>query len=255
MMSVQNENRKLLGLEFSWPIEPMYQPSIYDFYYHNNGKKTISGFTHNNGKLRKKIYTTMGTDVSHRGFDIVAPPKTPVYPAAPGYVQAVWDRADKDHRVTIAHETESGTVIYTEYWNLGDIFVRKGDLVYLETEIANTDYRGRLRIPHLYFSVRVGENNLRTTIDPLEILPERDFSVLPDKLSSADGFAESSVALYGEVMEKEWDFKVYVKTREAIDSIPTGTVLELIRRNVETVEVQSHNGIVTCNVEDLMYVF
>lgn len=260
-MSAETENRKLLGLEFSWPIEPLYQPSIYDFYYHNSEKKTISGFTHNNGKLRKKTCTTLATNDSHRGFDIIAPPKTPVFPAAPGYVQAVWNRPDKGHRITIAHETESGTVVFTEYWNLGDINVRRGDLVYLETEIANTDYRGRLRIPHLYLSIRIGENSFRTTIDPLEILPQRDFSILPNNLSSADGFSDSSVALYDEIMKNGWDFKVYVKTKEvikptdAIDSIPAGTVLELVRKRNNYAKVQFDGTIFTCDIDDLMYVF
>jgi len=253
--SNKEEKRKIAGIEFSWPTEPQYQPLVHDFYYCDLGQPTISGFTHNNVKLRKKLYTTLATDIRHRAFDINLAPGTPIFPAASGYVQAVWNRPGKDQRITVIHEGQDGVEVFTEYWHLGEIFVKKGDKVNLTTVIANSGFSGGAIIPHLHFSIRVGVNSFENTIDPLEILPQRDFASLPNRLSSSAGFADSSIFLYDDIMKKGWDFKVYVKTRSVINSIPIGTILELIRKKGELAEVKINDKKVTCNANDLDYIF
>ena len=255
MSIINKEDRKVAGIEFSWPIELQYQPLIHDFYYYDIGESEILGFTHNNGKLQKRLNTTLATNVRHRAFDINVAPNKPIFPAAPGRVQEIWNRAGKDQRITIVHKGENEVKVFTEYWHLGDIFVKKGDVVDLTTVIANSGCSGGVRIPHLHFSIRVGKNDFESTIDPLEVLPQRDFDSLPNELSSSDGFADSSIVLYDEIMKKGWNFKVYVKTKHAIDSIPVGTILEMLSKKSELVEVEVDGRGVTCNDKDLDHIF
>jgi len=254
-----------------WPVEPKYKPTIHCYYYCNTGGEQIAGLTHNNWKIREKVYTKLIPE-RHHGFDIIMEPLTKVVAPADGVVRFVCDGYKDNGTITnvignyivLKHdEPYEGYPVFSMLVHLNSCTVKRNDEVKAGEIIGLSGNSGGSRIPHLHVSIRLGENTPDNSIDPLELLPKRDFSSMSFLLTTEDGFPESSIELYNSIMARGWEFSVKVKTATDIpvgvfdskEIIPCGSILELFKRTGDDAVVL-HNGThVYCSHNDLKYTF
>ena len=251
---------------FIWPIELSVKPLVHDFYLVKSGQKSFSGLTHNNGKMRTRHYVQI-RGREHFGFDITAPSKTKILATAAGKVILAGssssdgtDSSDYGKYMILAHtEKYEGQAVYSLYAHLTSFEAKQGDMVEQGDVIALSGNTGGSRIPHCHLEFRIGANKHANNIDPLELLPERDFDSLPDSLTRDEGYAVSSVELYKSVRDKQWDFIVKAKTRVAITSgdvtIPAGTVVTLTNRTKSAATVSYQGKTISCKLRDLVYTY
>jgi len=100
----------------------------------------------------------------HHGIDIDAEKGTPVRASASGVVVYSGWRWWYGKTVSIAHDAETISM----YAHLGQVWVRKGQIVRIGEAIGAVGSTGRSTGPHLHFEIRV---NNRST-NPVAFLPE-----------------------------------------------------------------------------------
>lgn len=157
-------------IEYTWPIEPKYKLTEHDKY----------GIRENHYVLFKKR--------RHSGFDITIDRGTPVKAMANGVVLcSEFDGTTTEgndqfntgygNKIEILNDDGRRTV----YAHLSESFVKPGDRVDNNTIIGKTGCSGGSRVPHLHIEIRKAnteEIGLDYTLNPLEVLPNFDFSKL-----------------------------------------------------------------------------
>lgn len=98
----------------------------------------------------------------HSGEDIGAPEKTPVYASNDGVAIAVVDHYFVGKGIFLNH----GHGIYTEYFHLNTVFIKKGEKVKKGQKIGLVGHTGRATGPHLHWGMAV--NGAR--VNPLSAL-------------------------------------------------------------------------------------
>lgn len=155
---------------YVWPIVPKYIVAEHDRY-----------------GIRKNHYVLF-KERAHSGFDITADIGTEVHAVFDGEVLlAEFDGTTTEgfdafndgygNKVEILN-TDGRRVVYG---HLRESFVKPGDRVEQGQIIGITGSSGGSRVPHLHLEIRKSnteETGLLYTIDPLEVLPEFDFSTL-----------------------------------------------------------------------------
>ncbi len=247
--------------EFIWPIEPEYQMLLHDRYQVSYGDKTIAGYTHNNGLRREKHYV-FGNRRNHYAFDITAAPDSEVHASADGTVLGIYTDTDSTgstgygRYIIIKHSAKhAGNNVYTLYAHLNNVLVSSGDKVAQGQTVALSGNTGGSRIPHLHLEFRLGKNDNSCAVDPLELLPERDFSLRRNYLDPQDGFLASSVALYSNMLAGGYDYPIPGKLKKSVSGISAGTAVEIISRSDSTITFQHEEASFSCDTSDLEYTF
>ncbi len=156
------------SIEYTWPIIPKYKVCEHDKY-----------------GIRKNHYVLF-KERAHSGFDITADYGTEVKSMAKGTVIcAGFDGTTTEgfesfnmgygNRVEILNDDGRRCV----YGHLSEILVKDGDKVDNNTIIGKTGCTGGSRVPHLHIEIRKSnteETGLDYTLNPLDVLPEFDFS-------------------------------------------------------------------------------
>lgn len=156
------------NINYTWPIMPKYKVCEHDKY----------GIRLNHYVLFKQR--------AHSGFDITADYGTEVKSMANGKVicagfdGTTTEGLDKfnmgyGNRIEILNDDGRRVV----YGHLSEILVKQGDFVDNNTVIGKTGCSGGSRVPHLHIEIRKSnteETGLDYTINPLELLPNLDFS-------------------------------------------------------------------------------
>ena len=180
--------------KYIWPIQPKYKVAEHDKY-----------------GIRKNHYVLF-KQRAHSGFDITADIGTEVHPIMNGTVLlAEFDGTTTEgfdafndgygNKVEILNDDGKRVV----YGHLREILVKPGEKVTTETVIGKTGSSGGSRVPHLHLEIRkenTEETGLAYTIDPLEVLPEIDFSNLKENFT-----LEPYATLWRKLVSNEpWDF-------------------------------------------------
>jgi len=263
---------------FAWPVEPEYVPLVHDSFLVRSGARFIGDYPHNNGQMRLRHYVYI-TGRGHYGFDITARPDSPVKASAAGKVVSrgysrsdASDTSDYGNFITIEHTGLMGYYdeygeyqeykVYTVYAHLNSIEVKKGAEVGKGDTIGVSGNTGGSRIPHVHFEIRIGANKSANTVDPLEVLPERDFSQMKANLTLEDGFKQSSINLYDSIMNEGWNFAVKVRAvrdivvdRDSDVVIPEGAELNLIKRKGDAVTVEYNQRHIQCKEKDFEFTY
>lgn len=248
-----------------WPIEPEYAILEHDRYLVSSGKTTISGYTHNNGLMRQKHYV-YGQRRNHYGLDITASPGSAVKAVSQGKVTGVHIDTDAIGStgyglyLVVEHTRASdGGRFYALYAHLSETAVRAGDAVEQGQIIASSGNSGGSRIPHLHLELRLDVNDRAYTVDPLELLPSRDFSIREQAIAKNGGFSDSSIALYSSIYDDGWDYKIYGKLRNDASTpsgtLSSGTSVEIINRSDDIVTCSYGDGFFTQAASQLDYTF
>ena len=172
----------------NWPVEPQYKPTVHDYYSCDNGYERIGYLTHNNGLTQVEKYSE-STAINNHGFEIKAVPGTNVVAAADGKVVSVKDNVESNgteetpygNYVVIRHSAlHMQQPVYSLYGRLRSCLVAVGDIVKAGETIGLSGNSSESQISGLHFSIRIGENSEDNSVDPLELLPQRDFELLKD---------------------------------------------------------------------------
>lgn len=188
-----NIPQKHIKLEngYEWPIEPRYMISPHDKY-----------------GLRP-VHMILGNAKFHSGFDIIAETSTPIRSATSGIVTY----SGLDERILSGQSQWNQR--YGKLVELSDCFGRKqiyahlrtpmvkeGDIVKQGDLIGLSGCSGGARVPHLHYEVRkfnVDHSGEKNTINPLELLPHRNFEQLKER------FKEKPYnATWEMMMKKPW---------------------------------------------------
>ncbi len=105
----------------------------------------------------------------HKGIDIAAPMKTPIYAAADGVVtRSKTDPGGFGYYVVVSHGTILGRKVETWYGHMkkSSVEVKVGDKVKRAEKIAMVGNEGHSSGPHLHFEVRINDK----PVNPLEWL-------------------------------------------------------------------------------------
>ena len=176
---------------YSWPIEPQYIVNEHDMY----------GI--------RPVHMILNKPKFHSGFDITSRAQTPVNASIDGVVtfsgldERIFSGQSKwNQRYGNMIEVVDNFGIKSLYAHLREVFVKPGDHVNKNSVIGLTGCSGGARVPHLHFEIRKvntphsGEKN---TINPLELLPKRDF----DKLQKH--FNEKPYdEVWGKMVDQPW---------------------------------------------------
>lgn len=98
----------------------------------------------------------------HSGTDFRAPVGTPLIASNAGKVVIAKERFFAGYSIVIDH----GHGIYTGYYHMSKVHVKKGDMVGRGEKIGLAGATGRVTGPHLHFAVHVGGVN----VDPMQFL-------------------------------------------------------------------------------------
>jgi hypothetical protein len=208
--------------------------------------------------------------MSHNGFDITAAPGTAVRAAAGGTIAEAHSGMDDfldsggyglyiviDHGYIL-----KGIRVYSLYAQLQSVDVRIGDRVAAGQQIGLSGSSGGARIPHLHFEFRLGTNNISNSVDPIELLPPFDFISLRQMPEVSEGFLRSSVKLYRNMFESDWNYEVRAKTiAETIFGdgtvIPAGSELQLQSRSESeaTTSVIYNGAVYKYSADLLQYIY
>ena len=189
---------------FIWPVTPSYKVLIQDYYYNNEGKEKIVGLTHNNQKIRPMTYSTLFKSC-HLGFDIIAAPGTKVLSITAGQVInatcagnniGIEEDCFRNFIILKHDDFYMDQSVYSVYAHLSIINFKIGDKVKQGDVLGLSENEGSSYIPHCHFEIRIGENKFDNCIDPIELLPSQNLSLINKIINEDDGFSETSVYLY-----------------------------------------------------------
>ena len=181
--------------KYIWPIKPKYKVAEHDKY-----------------GIRQNHYV-MFKQRAHSGFDITADIGTEVHPIMEGTVLlAEFDGTTTEgfdafndgygNKVEIVNDDGRRVV----YGHLRESYVKPGDKVTKETVIGITGSSGGSRVPHLHLEIRkenTDETGLDYTINPLELLPEKNLEELTEEFKQ-----EPYASLWRKLASNNpWDFK------------------------------------------------
>lgn len=198
-----------MNKNYSWPLEPKYKVTEHDKY----------GIRQNHYVLFKQR--------QHSGFDITIDIGTEVHAVFDGIVlMAEFDGTTTEgfdafndgygNKIEILNDDGKRVV----YGHLREYFVKPGQKIKQGEIIGITGCSGGSRVPHLHLEIRK-ENTENTgldyTIDPLEILPQKDLESITEE------FKQEPYAHLWEILasNKPWNF-----TKE---DIPYSDDKEIIR--------------------------
>ena len=120
--------------------------------------------------------TTMGDYRVHLGIDVVTTENAPVYAAADGKIEKIWEDVKMGYCIAVKHSGDCVTV----YKNLGEtlpdgisegVSVRSGQLI---ATVGNSAMVEIAEEPHLHFEMTVGG----LSVDPLEYFDDRSLEAL-----------------------------------------------------------------------------
>ena len=124
-----------------------------------------------------QVYSvTMGDYRVHLGIDVVTDENAPVYAAADGKIQKIWEDVKMGYCIAVQHTGDCVTV----YKNLGEtlpegisegVSVRSGQLI---ATVGNSAMVEIAEEPHLHFEMTVGG----LSVDPLEYYDEKSLEAL-----------------------------------------------------------------------------
>ena len=171
--STKKYNIKIYNPEkYIWPIKPKYKLLEHDKY-----------------GLRP-YHMILGRPRFHSGFDITAKTLTPVNASISGIVvssgldeKIASGSAKWNERYGNKVEILDGNGRRLVYAHLREVLVKVGQYVNQNDVIGLSGCSGGARIPHLHFETRTNNtyhSGIENTIDPLEILPFVDFSLLDE---------------------------------------------------------------------------
>lgn len=251
--------------EFVWPVEPEYQMLLHDRYQVSSGNKAVGGYTHNNGLSREKHYV-FGNRRNHYGFDITAKPGSTVVAVADGTVLGIYKDTDSigstgyGNYIIIRHKNKHNEMtVYTLYAHLSKVTVSAGQSISQGEQVALSGNTGGSRIPHLHLEFRLGSNNKNATIDPLEVLPNRDFSIRKAALDADDGFATSSIRLHADMLVNGWDYTIFGRMLKEVKYsgvvIPVGAEVEIISRTDSTLTCSFNGTQFKCDASSVEYTY
>lgn len=220
-----------------WPVEPIVQLLPHDKF----GYRT-----------RHYVY---GTGRNHYGLDITVPIGTSVKAVADGkvikYSTYAGSNGDEDYgKVLWVESTINGKKYKVLYAHLSSTKVKTGDKIKQGQVIAKSGNTGGSRIPHLHIEFRDYKTGKQT--DPLKILPSKNFSKLPTKITKSKytnaNFPQSSRNLQHRMADaaaskNKWDYIIYGQTTKAVGGIPKNATIKLVSRNSSTNKVTvTHQG-------------
>jgi len=133
------------------------------------------------GDIRNYLYSEGGTSRDyHRGTDYAVPVGNPVLAPAPGVVVLTADRMLTGHTVVLEHAPG----VYSVYFHLSRILVKKGQRVVPGGRLALSGATGLVTGPHLHWEVRVGG----VSVDALDLIIDGllDTSVVSAVISSVE---------------------------------------------------------------------
>lgn len=251
--------------EFVWPVEPQYQMLLHDRYQVSSGSSEVGGYTHNNGLMREKHYV-FADRRNHYGFDITAAPGSEVYAAASGKVLGIYQDTDATGStgygtyIIIRHtDKHKDMTVYTLYAHLSKVLTEAGQNVKQGQAVALSGNTGGSRIPHLHLEFRMGSNSKEGCVDPLELLPKRDFSLRRSILEPEKGFVTSSVQLHARMLAGGWDYAIPARTVKEISgsgiTVPAGATVEITGRSGKTVKCIYNGSPFECRTSALEYTF
>lgn len=163
----------MIDAGYIWPIEPKYKVAEHDKY-----------------GIRKNHYVLF-KERAHSGFDITADIGTKVHAICDGEVLLAefdgtttegFDAFNDGYGNKIEILNNDGRRVV--YGHLRQFYVKPGDEIKQGDVIGITGSSGGSRIPHLHLEIRkenTEETGLNYTIDPLELLPKKDLSVLNEE--------------------------------------------------------------------------
>ena len=120
--------------------------------------------------------TTMGDYRVHLGIDVVTEENAPVYAAADGKIEKIWEDVKMGYCIAVKHSGDCVTV----YKNLGEtlpegiaegVSVRSGQLI---ATVGNSAMVEIAEEPHLHFEMTVGG----LSVDPLEYYDDKTLEAL-----------------------------------------------------------------------------
>ncbi len=184
------ENKDIKQEEYLWPIEPKYKVIEHDYY------------------GTRKLHMITKKERFHSGFDITAKNMTPVKSSIGGVV--IYSGLDERILSGISKWNERyGNMVCVldnygrveVYAHLREITVNKNDIIGPNSLIGYSGCSGGARVPHLHFEIRnkyTEHSGKENTIDPLLILPERDF---PSKHFAEEPYTKTWLHM----MNGSWD--------------------------------------------------
>ena len=153
----------------------------------------VSGQLYKGHDATIQVYSnTMGDYRVHLGVDIATAPEAPVFAAADGTVEKVWEDSMMGTCVAITHKDDTISI----YKNLAKELAQS---ITVGAEVKKGQQLGRVGDtavvemadePHLHFEVTVGG----LSVDPLEMFSEKDVDALSKDTAYESG-AESDTAM------------------------------------------------------------
>jgi murein DD-endopeptidase MepM/ murein hydrolase activator NlpD len=141
-----------------------------------------------------QVYSnTMGDYRIHLGVDIATAPSAPVYAAADGEVEKVWEDALMGTCVAVTHKDETVSIYKNLAKELAEGIavgakVERGQQLGLVGDTAVVEMADE---PHLHFEVTVGG----ISVDPLDYFSEADVEALSEDTAFESGTAETTGAV------------------------------------------------------------
>ncbi len=251
--------------EFVWPVEPMYPLLLHDRYQVSSGSETVGGHTHNNGLMREKHYV-YGNRRNHYGLDITADPGSEVIAAADGKVLGIYEDSDSigstgyGTYMILRHDNKHNDMtVYTLYAHLSRPMASAGQKVSQGQAIALSGNTGGSRIPHLHLEFRLGANDKSACVDPLEMLPGRDFSFADKELEAENGFPTSSIRLHNAMLRFGWEYVITGLVKKDISAsgitCPAGSEVVILSRSGNTVKCRYGEYEFSCKASSLEYTY
>lgn len=137
-----------------------------------------------------QVYSnTMGDYRVHLGVDIATAPEAPVYAAADGEVEKIWEDSLMGTCVAVTHKDDTVTIYKNLAKDLAEgieagVTVKQGQLL---GQVGDTAVVEMADEPHLHFEVTVGG----LSVDPLEYFSEESVASLAEDTAYESGDSES----------------------------------------------------------------
>ena len=153
----------------------------------------VSGQLYKGHDATIQVYSnTMGDYRVHLGVDIATAPEAPVFAAADGTVEKVWEDSMMGTCVAVAHKDDTVSIYKNLAKELAEgiaagVTVKKGDAI---GQVGDTAVVEMADEPHLHFEVTVKG----LSVDPMELFSDKDVDALSKDTAYESGAAESEPA-------------------------------------------------------------